>query len=332
MVQVDENYTQVSEFVIMGFPSLQPGNFNLVAWFFFFLYVATVGGNLLLVVLFALERSLQKPMYIVMVSLALSDIGFATVVLPKLTARYWWNDRSLGFHTCLFQQHMIHYFGSLNSLILLTMALDRYVAICFPLRYPMVMTNQTMTGLTVFCWVVAHIFPGITTINFTMMPFCGPNQIIQAFCDTLSLKALVCRDTSELYSKAFTVAMFILYVPLSFIILSYIFIIISVLRMASGQGRRKTFSTCATQGCIISIYYIPRFFVYSTPFFPNLTMTTDKRIATILFYSLFPPLINPFIYCLRTKEIKQIFARWIWRQKGIAPKKQGQIEAITKSQ
>uniref|UniRef100_A0A8P4KFU9 Olfactory receptor n=1 Tax=Dicentrarchus labrax TaxID=13489 RepID=A0A8P4KFU9_DICLA len=310
------NYTQVSEFVIVGFPSLQPGDFNLVAWFFFFLYVATVGGNLLLVVLFALERSLQKPMYIVMVSLALSDIGFATVVLPKLTARYWWNDGSLGFHTCHFQRHMIHYFGSLNSLILLTMALDRYVAICFPLRYPMVMTNQTMTGLTVFCWVVAHIFPGISTINFTMMPFCGPNQILQAFCDTLSLKALVCRDTGELYSKAFTVAMFILYVPLSFIILSYIFIIISVLRMASGQVTHYLFSKFYTH--FISFYY------------SYLILTL--RHSTILFYSLFPPLINPFIYCLRTKEIKQIFARWIWRQKGIAPKKQGQIEAITKSQ
>uniref|UniRef100_A0A4W6FLZ1 Olfactory receptor n=1 Tax=Lates calcarifer TaxID=8187 RepID=A0A4W6FLZ1_LATCA len=310
----------VEKFVIVGFPSLQPEYFDLVAWFFFFLYVTTVVGNLLLVVVFALEHSLQKPMYIIMVS-------FSTVALPKLIARYWWNDGSLGFHTCLFQEHMIHYFGSLNSLILLTMALDRYLAICFPLRYPMVMTNQTMTGLTLFCWVVAHIFSGISTINFAMMPFCGPNQIIHAFCDTMSLTPLVCGDSRQGFRAAFATAMFILYVPLAFIIFSYICIIISVL----GMGRMKTFSTCATQGCIISIYYIPRFFVYSTPFFPNLTMTPDKRIATTLFYSLFPPLINPFIYCLRTKEIKQIFRRWVQKRKGITPTKHGQIVAMTMS-
>ncbi|XP_039633917.1 olfactory receptor 2A12-like [Perca fluviatilis] len=331
MFQVDENYTRVSEFVIVGFPSLQPEYFDLVGWFFFFLYVTTVVGNLLLVVLFSLEHSLQKPMYIIMVSLALADIGFTTVVLPKLIARYWWNNGSLGFHTCLFQRHMIHYFGSLNSLILLMMALDRYLAICFPFRYPMWITNQTMTGLTLFCWVVAHIFTVISTINFTMIPFCGPNKIKQAFCDTLSLTALVCGDPSQLISAAYVSAMFILYVPLAFIIFSYICIIISVLHMASGQGRMKTFSTCATHSCIISIYYLPRFFVYSTPFFPNLKMTPDKGIATTLFYSLFPPLVNPFIYCLRTKEIKRILTDWVWRCKSIMPSKHGQIAAVTNS-
>ncbi|KAK2828295.1 hypothetical protein Q5P01_019329 [Channa striata] len=319
MSQVDGNYTRVSEFFIVGFPSLQPQYFHIVAWFFFFLYVTTVVGNLLLVLVFALEQSLQKPMYIVMVSLALSDIGFTTVALPKLIARYWWNDGSLGFHTCIFQQHMIHYFGSLNSLILLTMALDRYLAICFPLRYPVLMTNQTMTGLTVFCWALAHLFPGICTITLSMLPFCGPNLIIQAFCDHTSLPVLVCVDPSRQLSQGFVVAMFVLYVPFSFIILSYIYIIISVFRMASGQGRMKTFYTCVTQGCILSIYYLPRFFVYSAPLFPNLKMTPDLRIATTLFYSLLPPLINPFIYCLRTSEIRKIFTRWVQKQKPSHP-------------
>uniref|UniRef100_A0A665WIJ1 Olfactory receptor n=1 Tax=Echeneis naucrates TaxID=173247 RepID=A0A665WIJ1_ECHNA len=313
-MSVCHNYTGVSEFFIVGFPSLQPEYFAVVAWFFFFIYVTTVVGNLLLVVVFALEQSLQKPMYIIMVSLALSDVGFATVALPKLIARYWWNDGRLAFHTCLFQRHMIHYFGSLNSLILWTMALDRYLAICFPLRYPTLMTNQTMTGLTLFSWVVAHVFPGINTVNFSRMMFCGSNQIMSAFCDTMSFTPLVCGELRRHFSPGYGAAMFILYVPLGFIIFSYICIIISVL-CCSSQGRMKTFSTCATQGCIIFIYYIPRFFVYSTPFFPNLTMTPDKRIATTLFYSILPPLINPFIYCLRTKEIKQILRHWWLKSK-----------------
>ncbi|XP_078787345.1 olfactory receptor 6N1-like [Oryzias latipes] len=286
MGEVNNNFTKVSEFIIVGFPDLQQEYFHLVAWIFFLLYVITVVGNSILVVIFSLEPSLQKPMYIIMVSLALSDIGFATVALPKLIARYWWNDGIIGIHTCFFQTHMIHYFGSLNSLILLTMALDRCLAVCFPFRYPLLMTVPNMVGLTVFCWIIAHIFPGIGTINFTFASFCGPNKIIQAFCDTLSLTALSCGKTNQ--------------------------------KLYSLQGKKKTISTCATQGCIISIYYIPRFFVYSTPFFPNLTMTADKRIITTLFYSFFPPLSNPFIYCLRTKEIKEILKRWIQRRKRIA--------------
>ncbi|XP_067348648.1 olfactory receptor 6N1-like [Channa argus] len=329
MFQVDENYTRVSEFFIVGFPSLQSEYFHIVAWFFFFLYVTTVVGNLLLVLVFALQQSLQKPMYIVMVSLALSDTGFTTVALPKLIARYWWNDGSLGFYTCHFQEHMIHYFGSLNSLILLTMALDRYLAICFPLRYPSMMTNQTMTGLTLACWVLAHIFPCITVIDLSMMVFCGPNQIIQAFCDHMSLLTLTCEDTSRQLYVGYAVAMFILFVPFAFIVFSYVCIIISVLHTASGQARMKTFSTCATQGSIIVIYYIPRFIVYTAPFFPNLKMTSDKRIVTILFYSLLPPLINPFIYCLRTKEIKKIFRHWVQNLKSIMPLKQRQIVDVT---
>ncbi|XP_013858551.1 olfactory receptor 6N1-like [Austrofundulus limnaeus] len=202
MVQVDQNSTQVqvSEFFIVGFPSLQQEYFHLVAWFFFILYVITVVGNMVLVVVFALEPNLQKPMYINMVSLALSDIGkcFTTVALPKLIVRYWWNDGTIGFYTCHFQKHMIHYFGSLNSLILLTMAVDRYLAICFPLRYPMLMTIPTMMVLTVLCWVTAHIFPGINTINLIQMPFCGPNQILQAFCDNGTLLALNQRDPGNI--------------------------------------------------------------------------------------------------------------------------------------
>ncbi|XP_041864623.1 odorant receptor 104-1 [Melanotaenia boesemani] len=331
MAQVDKNYTRVSELFIVGFPSLQPEYFHIVAWFFFVLYVTTLVGNLVLVVVFALENSLHKPMYIIMVSLALSDIGFTTVALPKIIARYWWNDGSIGLHTCFFQRHMIHYFGSLNSLILLTMAVDRYLAICFPLRYPMLMTIQTMTGLTISCWAVAHIFPGISTISFIFVPFCGPNQIINIFCDTTSVKSLACADISRLSNAAYGTAMFILYVPLGIIIFTYFCIIISVLQMASIQGKKKTFSTCATQGVIISIYYLPRFFVYSAPYFPNLTMTADKQMATILFYSFFPPLINPFVYCLRNKEIKEMFRRWYQRQKGITPTMPGHIVAVTEN-
>lgn len=180
------------------------------------------------------------------------------------------------------------------------------------------------------------------------MSFCGPNQILQAFCDFSSLVDLVCEQPSYLYTATYIAAVVVLYVPLGFIIFSYICIVITVLHMVNGQvngifflnvynttvfilqnvsckkknnscccsqGRRKTFSTCTTQGFIISSFYIPRFFVYTAPYIHNFQTTIDGRMATTFFYSFFPPLINPFVYCLRTKEIQEIFKHWIQKRR-----------------
>ncbi|XP_013858550.1 olfactory receptor 6-like [Austrofundulus limnaeus] len=203
-------------------------------------------------------------------------------------ARYWWNDGSIGVYTCLFQRHMIHCFGSLNSLILLTMAVDRYLAICFPLRYSMLMTIPTMSVLTVLCWVTAHIFPGSGSSYMTQMSFCGPNQILQAFCHTGSLVALVCGDSSYVYSASYTSAMIILYVTLGFLIFSYFCIVVTVLQM----GKKKTFSTCVTQGFIISINYLPHFFVYTAPYIPNFQMIMTGGWSRF-FSTAFPPIDKP---------------------------------------
>uniref|UniRef100_A0A8C7N2X5 Olfactory receptor 10A4-like n=1 Tax=Oncorhynchus kisutch TaxID=8019 RepID=A0A8C7N2X5_ONCKI len=307
---LQSNYTRVSVFVIVGFPGLHPSFYQLVAWFFFFIYVITVVGNILLVVLFALERSLQKPMYIIMLSLALSDIGFCTVALPKVIARYWWDDAGISFFLCLIQKQFIHYFGALTSLIMMTMAMDKYLAICYPLRYNELMTNRTMSLLTALSWVLAMISPAITTIQSSQMPFCGSNRINHCYCDTTSLNQLSCADISSQSRLSFSLAMVVLFLPFGFIVFSYVNIIFTVMRMANAQGRMKTFSTCATQGCIILIYYIPRFVVNATPINPNLTMTPDLRIGLTLLHSLLPPLVNPFIYCIRTKEIRAFLAKW----------------------
>ncbi|XP_030648108.1 olfactory receptor 2AT4-like [Chanos chanos] len=318
----------VKEFFVVGFPGLQPDYYHLVASLLFILYIAIVAGNTLLVVLFAITPSLQKPMYIIMLSLALSDIGFSTVALPKVVSRYWFGDGYTPFHVCLMQKQFIHYFGTLNSLIMMTMSMDRFLAICFPLRYPVLMTNRTMGLLTGFAWTSSMIAPGITTIQTSQMPFCGPNLILHCYCDTFTMNRLACADVSAQNLVSFSVAMFVLLLPFSFILFSYISIIVAVVKMSNAQARRKTFSTCGTQVCIISIYYVPRFFVYAMPYtMPYATLNADQRIALALFYSLLPPLVNPVIYCFRTKEIRQIFLQWI-PQKNLTGHK-GNIVSIT---
>ncbi|XDV54474.1 hypothetical protein PO909_022758 [Leuciscus waleckii] len=253
----------VTEFFIVGFPGLQPKYYSLMAALLFCIYIAVITGNSLILVLFVTERSLFKPMYIIMLSLSLSDIGFCTVALPKVISRYWFNDGYITFYVCLFQRQLIHYFGTLNSLIMMIMALDRYLAICHPLRYPVLMTNRTMRLLIGLSWVTAMIAPTISLMQTVKLPFCGPNMIDHCFCDGTSINQLACADVSLTNLIAYIVAMFVL-------------------------GRMKAFSTCATQLTIIIIFYVPRF----------------------VFYSLLPPLVNPFIYCIRIKEVRQFFLKW----------------------
>uniref|UniRef100_A0A8C9UYU4 Olfactory receptor n=1 Tax=Scleropages formosus TaxID=113540 RepID=A0A8C9UYU4_SCLFO len=309
----------VTEFFIVGFPGLQPLYYDLMATTFFIIYVTIVAGNILLIVLFVKQHSLQKPMYITMVSLALSDIGFCTVALPKIIARYWFNAGAISVHVCLFQRLLIHYFGTLSSVILLIMALDRYMAICFPLRYSTLMTNRVMGLLHGLAWVTSMVSPSITTIMSSQMSFCGPNQIVNCFCDSMSVSSLACGNVSMQVNLSTSLAMFVLLLPFSLIMLSYVHIITAVLRIDSKEGYLKTFSTCITHVCIIGVYYIPRFFVYLTPYLP-IKINTDMRIGLILIYSLLPPLVNPIIYSFRTKEIREIFHTWFQRRNAVSPK------------
>ncbi len=157
-------------------------------------------------------------MYIIMLSLSLSDIGFCTAALPKVISRYWFNDGYIGFYVCLFQRQMIHYFVTLNSFIMMIMALDRYLAICYPLRYPVLMTNRTMRLLIGFSWVTAMIVPTNSLMQTLKLPFCGPNMIAHCYCDGIAINQLACADATLTKLNAYAVAMFVLLVPFSFII------------------------------------------------------------------------------------------------------------------
>ncbi|XP_062393441.1 olfactory receptor 2AT4-like [Sardina pilchardus] len=306
---LQENRTTIKEFILVCFPTLHPEYHGLVSFIFCFVYVITVVGNSFLVVTFVLEPSLHKPMYIIMLSLALSDIGFSTVALPKMISRYLFDDKFVAFNVCFLQMGLIHSFGTLNSYIMGIMALDRYMAICLPLRYPMLMKNRNMTTLNGFAWILSMAPTSISLTYAYMLPYCGPNRIHQCYCDHHSITTQACADHRYETMISFTIAMLVLLIPLAFIVYTYVHIIISVSKIASSQGRWKAFSTCSTQICIISLYYLPRCTVYIFTI-ARISINEDIRLTLILFYSLFPPLVNPFIYCLRTKEIKLALARW----------------------
>ncbi|XP_058885538.1 olfactory receptor 2AT4-like [Acipenser ruthenus] len=298
-----DNQTYFSEFLIVGFPGLLPKYYPLVSSFFFLVYLATFVGNSLILGLVVSEKSLHKPMYFIICNLAVSDLLFSTLTLPKIIARYWFNAGAIPFTACFMQMYLVHYLGSVNSFILMVMAIDRYVAIRNPLRYQSIMSSTTVFNLCAFSWLITLIFPAVITIRAFPLSYCRSNAIIHCYCDHIGITQLACTDITSYSLLAFIFAMLVLLLPLSFIIFSYIQIVISVLKIASPQGRYKTFSTCSVQLIIIALYYVPRSFVYMANRF-QITINTDFRILMIVMYSLLPPMINPLIYFLRTKEIK----------------------------
>ncbi|XP_029111339.1 olfactory receptor 2AT4-like [Scleropages formosus] len=307
------NQTSVKEFFIVGFPGLHPMYFGLTSVLLFFVYMFTLVGNGIFLILFITDRSLHKPMYVIILNLVVSDVLFSTTTLPKIIARYWFQAGAISFTACFVQMYFVHYFGTVNSYILLIMALDRYVAICYPLRYPTIMTNSIILLTSIISWVVAKACPLMMVIRAYPLPYCASNTIIQCYCDHISITTLACTDRTPYAFPAFVFAMVVLLVPLAFIVSSYCATIVAVFRIASTQGRLKTLSTCTPQLIIIALYFFPRCFVYLASNV-GITFSTDLRIAIIMLYSLLPPMVNPLIYCLRTKEVKQTLMKTFTKQ------------------
>ncbi|XP_028818653.1 olfactory receptor 2AT4-like [Denticeps clupeoides] len=302
------NQSFIKEFVIVGFPGLHPDYFGFIAAVMFLVYLCILIGNAAFLTMFATNRGLHKPMYVTILNLVVSDVLFSTTTLPKIISRYWFRAGALSFNACFVQMYLVHYFGNVNAFILLIMAVDRYVAICHPLRYPMLMTKANICILSATAWLLGHAVCLMIVIRAYPLPYCAANTIIQCYCDHVSITSLACTDRALYSVPAFIFAMVVLLVPLAFIVYSYIAIIVAVFRIATVQGRLKTLSTCTPQLIIIVLYFLPRCFVYLAGNI-GITFNADLRIAIIMMYSLLPPMINPLIYCLRTEEIKNIVTK-----------------------
>nr|ABC43345.1 odorant receptor [Danio rerio] len=302
------NISFVKEFFIVGFPGLQKGYFDSVAALMLFVFVCILAGNGTFLILFSLEKSLHKPMYYVILNLVASDILFSTTTLPKIIARYLFQDGSISFMGCFIQMYFVHYFGTVNAFILAIMAFDRYVAICNPLRYPNIVTKWNIFYLCLISWVIANVTPLMMVIRAYPLPYCAENTIIQCYCDHISITSLACTNRAPYSIPAFVLAMVALLTPLAFIVFSYCAIILAVLRISSTQARLKTFSTCSPQLIIIALYFLPRCFIYLSSNI-GIYFSTDLRLAIIMMYSLFPPMFNPLIYCLRTKDVKECLVK-----------------------
>ncbi|XP_018430681.1 PREDICTED: olfactory receptor 2A12-like [Nanorana parkeri] len=304
------NHTAVTEIILVGFPGLAEAFHGLVSTMMFFAYMISLSANGTVVCLVTFNEYLRQPMYLFIANLAVSDLLFDTVTLPNLIARYWFGASTIPLRMCHFQIFLVHYFGSMDSFLLMLMAADRYVAICHPLRYTSIMTNKAVTISCGICWIIlSSSINSIIVVLASQIPLCGPNKVSSLFCGYTAYAALACADISGSRKVVLATALVVLLLPLGLILASYVKIIVTILSIRS-ESLRRTFYTCVTHLLVIALYFTPRIFMYIVSNVPLVKIKPETSALLLFLYSFVPHMTNPIIYFLRAKEIKQTL-RWI---------------------
>ncbi|XP_047547779.1 olfactory receptor 8J2-like [Lutra lutra] len=302
-----ENLTQVTEFILMGVsdrPDLQ------IPLFFVFLliYGLTMAGNLGIITLTSVDSQLQTPMYFFLRHLAIINLGDSTVIAPKMLVNFLVTKKTISYYGCAAQLGGFLVFIIGETFMLAAMAYDRYVAICKPLLY-MVVVSPQMCILLVSLTYLYSLTTALTVSSCVFsMSYCSSNVIDHFYCDTVPLLALSCSDTYIPETIVFTSAGTNLFFSMSIVLTSYFNIVLAILRIRSSEGQRKAFSTCASHMTAITVFYGTLLFMYLQPR-SNHSLDTDKM--TSVFYTLVIPMLNPLIYSLRNKDVKDAFKRFL---------------------
>ncbi|XP_029437124.1 olfactory receptor 5B21-like [Rhinatrema bivittatum] len=294
------NMTMVTEFIMLGLsdnPKLQVPLFLV----FLLIYLITLLGNLVIITVTCADPRLHTPMYFFLSNLSLIDICCTSNIIPNLLGIIISRDKTISYTGCIMQLHFLIVFASTECLLLTAMAYDRYIAVCNPLRYSLIMNQRVCVLLAAASWILSFLPSETITASVTRLSFCASNVINHFFCDLMPLLKLSCSDTVTIQSIVFVVGAFMI-VPAFFVTLtSYTFIISTILRIRSAEGKRKAFSTCSSHLTVVSIYYLSMFCMYMRP-----TSTYSQEQGKILsvLYTAVTPMLNPLIYSLRNKEVK----------------------------
>ncbi|XP_031205232.1 olfactory receptor 6C1-like [Mastomys coucha] len=297
------NNTETTEFILLGLsddPKLQV----VIFIFLFVTYTLSIMGNLTIITLTLLDSHLQTPMYFFLRNFATLEVAFTTVCIPRFLGTIISGDKSISFNNCIAQLFFIILFGGTEFYLLAAMSYDRYVAICKPLHYLMIMSHKVCTMLVFASWLVSFliIFPALMLL--LQLDYCASNIIDHFNCDYFPLLQLSCSDTKLLERMGFSCAVFTLMFTLTLIFWSYTYIIRTIVKIPSASQRTKAFSTCSSHIIVIFISYGSCIFMYIKPSAADRASLT-KGVA-ILNTSV-APMLNPFIYSLRNQQVKQAF-------------------------
>ncbi|XP_043855586.1 olfactory receptor 13C9-like [Dromiciops gliroides] len=292
------NWTSKKDFVLLGF-SEYPKTEIIIFLLCLVMYTVILLGNSIIIALTILDCHLHTPMYFFLSNLSFLDICFTSSFVPKMLANFSSERKTISFSGCFIQVHISLAMGTTECVLLATMAYDRYMAICNPLRYPVIMNRRHCVQLVVVAWIVGFLNSTMETILVIGLPFCGKNIIDHFFCEILAILKLACVDISLNEIIMLMDSIVLAFSPLLLIVVSYIFILSAILRINSAEGRKKAFSTCSAHLTVVIVFYGTILFMYMKPKSKN--SITDKFIT--LFYSVVTPMLNPLIYSLRNKEV-----------------------------
>ncbi|XP_029813382.1 olfactory receptor 5B2-like isoform X1 [Suricata suricatta] len=309
-----DNRTEVTQFILLGLtsdPELQVPLFIM----FTLIYLITLVGNLGIMVLILLDSRLHTPMYFFLCNLSLVDFGYSTAVTPTVMAGLLIEDKIISYNTCAAQMFFFVAFATVENYLLASMAYDRYAAVCKPLHYTTTMTTGVCACLATGSYLCGFLNASIHIGDTFSLSFCKSNVIHHFFCDIPAVMILSCSDrhVSELVLVVLGyVSSFNVFFALLVIIISYLFIFITILKMQSAQGHQKALSTCASHLSAISIFYGTIIFMYLQPS-SNHSMDTDKMAS--VFYTTVIPMLNPVVYSLRNQEVKNPFKKVLMKAK-----------------
>ncbi|NXA27929.1 O10A7 protein, partial [Ibidorhyncha struthersii] len=284
-------------------PELQ----HLLFFTFCLIYAVTIIGNLLIFMV-TVHPSLRMPMYFFLRVLSILDISTASIVVPKMLVNFLSEDRSISYMGCATQLYSVIFLGATEWYLLAAMAYDRYMAICNPLRYAIIMNSRVCVSLVLLSCCSGNVVSVVQTAWVFSLPFCGPRNINYFFCDIPPLIMLSCTDTSLYEKQIITATALVIFTPFCLILVSYACIISSTLKISSAEGRHKTFSTCSSHLTVVTLYYASGTLIYLRP---KSSDSQDTKKVLALIYTTIIPTLNPLIYSLRNTEVKGILIKII---------------------
>lgn len=311
------NLSSPSSFILTGIPGLEDAQF-WIAFPFCTMYFIAVLGNIMVLLVIKMDPSLHLPMFYFLSMLAAIDLVLTTSIMPKLLSIFWFHSHEINFEGCVAQMFFIHSFSAVESGVLLTMAFDRYLAVCKPLHYSAILTGPTTAKLGLAAAVRGIIIITPMTCMVTSLSYCGPRVIHHSYCEHMSVVKLACGDTRPNSIYGITVATVMVGLDSTLIAVSYMLILREVIGLSSREAHLKSYGTCGSHISVILLFYTPGLFSSYTQRWGQ-RIPAHVRILMADLYLLVPPMLNPLIYGMRTKPIR-VRVLSLLQQKRIQPR------------
>ncbi|KAM9120341.1 olfactory receptor 6B1-like [Pangshura tecta] len=295
------NQTAITEFIILGFGDL-PDLKILLFLMFQVIYMATVAGNILIVVLIVADQHLHTPMYFFLGNLSCLETCYISTTLPRMLASLLTGDKTISVNGCITQLYFCGSLACTECYLLAAMSYDRYLAICKPLHYSALMNSRFCFQLAAGSWLNGCLVTAIFVLFLSQLIFCGPNEIDHFYCDSIPLMELSCSDTHLVILLDFIFVSVFTLPPFLLTLISYVCIIATILRIPSTTGKQKAFSTCSSHLIVVTVFYGSIMIAYLLPKHDTLR---DLNKVVSLCYTVLTPLVNPLIYSLRNREVKE---------------------------